>query len=183
MKKIIITSIMALAAASAFAGSATAEFQSAEGQNGTASNTAMVLTVRENVTPSIVADLGGTNQTTDNTHALSTRLEVGGTYSLPLSVFTASARVGLGEKYTAGNHAQYWSIEPALAYQVNSHWSVKASYRYRTAVDSAIADKTNTTRVGATYALTKKDSIGVRYDVVRGDSELNVVALNYTRSF
>ena len=44
-------------------------------------------------------------------------------------------------------------------------------------------DTTDTVRVGLSYALTKKDSIGVRYDRVRGDSFNHSYNLSYTRSF
>lgn len=183
MKKIIITSIMAIAAASAFAGSATAEYQAADGQYGAANNTALVLSVKENITSNIAVDVGGTNTQTAGTSALSTRVEGGVTYSLPISVVTASARVGAGEKYTNGANTEYWSVEPAAAYTINDKWSTKLGYRYRTAVNGGVADQTRTWRLGAAYAVTKSDSIGVRLDQVRGDSNLNAVAVNFTHSF
>jgi hypothetical protein len=33
------------------------------------------------------------------------------------------------------------------------------------------------------YALTKQDAVGVRYDQVRGDTNQNNLAFNYTRKF
>lgn len=183
MKKIIIASIMALAAATAIAGSATAEYQAADGQYGSAGNTALALTVKENVTKAITVDIGGSNTQTAGTSALSTRIEGGATYSLPVGPVVASARVAVGEKYTNGANTEYWSVEPAVAYTFNDKWSAKAGYRYRTAVDGGVADQTRTVRVGATYTVTKVDSLGVRLDQVRGDSNLNVVAVSYTRSF
>jgi hypothetical protein len=50
--------------------------------------------------------------------------------------------------------------------------------------DAALnGDTTETVRAGVSYALTKQDAIGVRYDKVTGDAKQNVVAVNYTRSF
>ena len=183
MKKIVIASIMAIAAASAFAGSATAEYQAADGQYGSAGNTALVLTVKENITTNIAVDIGGTNTQAAGNSALSTRVEGGVTYALPIYGVTPSVRVGAGEKYTNGANTEYWSVEPAVAYGINDKWTVKAGYRYRTAIDGGVADKTRTARVGAAYAITKVDSIGVRLDDVRGDSNLNVVAVSFTHSF
>jgi hypothetical protein len=183
MKKIIIASIMAISAATAFAGSATAEYQAADGQYGSAGNTALVLTVKENITSNIAVDIGGTNTQTAGTSALSTRVEGGVTYSLPVGPVVASARVGAGEQYTNGTNTEYWSVEPAVAYTINNKWSTKLGYRYRTAVDGGVADQTRTWRLGAAYAVTKADSLSVRLDQVRGDSNTNAVAVSFTHSF
>lgn len=183
MKKIIIASLMALSAVAAFAGSATVEYQAADGQYGAPGNTALGLSVKENVTKEIAVDIGGTNTQTAGASALSTRLEGGVTYAMPLGPVTVSTRVGAGEKYVNGANTEYWSVEPAVSYAFNDKWSTKLGYRYRTSVDGGTADQTRTFRLGAAYAVTKQDSLGVRLDQVRGDSNLNLVAVSYTRSF
>jgi opacity protein-like surface antigen len=183
MKKLIIASIIAIAAGTAFAGSATAEYQAADGEYGEPDNTALSLSVKENITKTVAVDIGINQTQTLKTKSLSTRTEIGGTYSQPVGPVTAGFRVGLGEKFKLGTATEYWSVEPSATYAVNDKVSVKVGYRYRTAFDSAVADQTRTSRLSASYAITKQDSIGVRYDLVRGDTNNNVVTLGYTRSF
>jgi hypothetical protein len=60
----------------------------------------------------------------------------------------------------------------------------KIGYRYRSAFDStAYGDQTNTWRTSVSYALTKKDEIGVGFDKVRGDNKQDSWAVKYTRGF
>ena len=61
--------------------------------------------------------------------------------------------------------------------------SAKLGWRYREAFNNVNADTTRTWRAGLSYDLTKKDAVGVRYDRMRGDTNQNIVAVNYTRSF
>jgi len=92
-------------------------------------------------------------------------------------------KVAVGEKLTSGGPKEYYSIEPGIVVRLNKDISVRAGYRYRTAFDSAVHDTTRTQRLGASYALTKKDSVNLRFDRVRGDSVQNSWNLAYTRSF
>ena len=183
MKKTIIASIIAISASTAFAGAVTAEYQAADGQYGTAGNTALVLNVEEYVAPNISIDIGGTNTQTNSASQLSTRIEAGVTYFKPVGPVVASVRVGAGEKYTSGANTEYWSIEPAVSYNLTEKLSAKVGYRYSTAVDSRVADQTRTFRVGTEYAITKDYGIGARLEQVRGDTSTNVIALTVTHSF
>ena len=79
----------------------------------------------------------------------------------------------------------YYSVEPGVkaAFQYFPGLTARVGYRFRDAVDSANNDTTRTWRAGLDYALTKKDTIGLGYDSVRGDSNQNIVKVNYSRGF
>ena len=93
------------------------------------------------------------------------------------------ARVSIGEKFTSTNDYTYYTFEPKASYALNDVLSLQASYRYRNSFDSSNNYETRTTKLGFDYELTKKDEVGVRYLMKRGDSNTDGVELAYTRSF
>ena len=93
-------------------------------------------------------------------------------------------RTALGQKFTSATNFTYYSVEPGVAVPVGSTGvTAKVGYRFRNAIDTANNDTTRTWRAGLSYDLTAKDTIGVRYDKMRGDTNQNIVAVNYTRGF
>lgn len=183
MKKIIATVAMLAFAGLASAVTVTVEGQDVKGDNGAANSNAYKFAVNEQVTKSIAVDVSTTQSVTDGTNALSNRLEAGVTGFMPVGPFTAYTRVALGEKYTNGSNYGYYSVEPGVIYKVNDRLSVKAGYRFRDDVKTAVHDQTRTARIGVSYALTAKDTIGVRYDRLRGDSATHSYNFAYTRGF
>lgn len=183
MKKII--AFLALATASlAYAGSASVEYQAWENPTTKAETTGLVLTVREDLTKSLAGDVVLSVNQAEATKAFGGRSETGLTYSVPVGRLTGYVRGAVGLKHVSGSgDTSYYSVEPGVSYGITNRLTARVGYRYRDAFKDGIADQTNTARVGLGYALTKNDAIGVRYDRVRGDSELNVIAVNYTRRF
>jgi hypothetical protein len=183
MKKIF--AIMALAAsASAFAGdSATVEYQNLNTIGG-ADQKNMGLTVKHEFSQSVAGDVGISSTVTEGTSALSTRMEAGATYSAPVGLgLTGYVRGSMGQKFTNTGDFTYYTVEPGVSKSFGAV-TVKAGYRYRSAIDPTTNnDQTHTARLGVAYALSKNDTIGVRFDRVRGDSVQNVTAVNYTRGF
>jgi hypothetical protein len=188
MKKIALATILAIAATSSFAASLNLQYQNQEGKDGTANSNAYVITVRENITKNFAADVQATTVSKESTGGLSSqRLEVGGTGtvalapSLPFSLYT---RVATGQKFTSTDNFGYYSVEPGVTAPIGrTGLSARLGWRYRTAYDTANADETRTWRAGLNYQINKNDSVGVRYDSVRGDTNQNTVAVGYTRSF
>ena len=141
-----------------------------------------------------------------------TRLETGATFQLPvtndISLYTRGA---IGYKFVDGqetntvtvksghgHHARtttynvvgednddftYYSVEPGVKLQLTSALNVRAGYRYRTAFNDSINDKTNTVRVGAEYALDKTQSVTLGVDRAYGDSEFIGVNVGYAVKF
>jgi hypothetical protein len=188
MKKFALATILTMAAFGATAASVTAEYQNADGINGSASQQGYNMSVKGNVSRGVDADAGIRTNTNDSTGGISsTRLEAGltGTASLAPSLpFAVYTRVASGQKFTTTTNFTYYSVEPGVAVPFgNSGLTARVGWRYRNAYDTANADETKTWRAGLSYAVTKQDTVGVRYDRVRGDSNQNVVAVNYTRGF
>lgn len=185
MKKIL--GILAfIAAGSAFAsGSASIEYQSADGVKGSASQTGYSGTIRQNFNQNFIGDIAFQTRTNDSTGNLSTqRIEVGVTGRINAGPITPTLRLATGEKFASTYHYGYYVVEPGVNAPVGSTGiTARLAWRYRTAWDSANLDETRTWRYGLSYAINKQNSVGVRYDVQRGQVNQNVTALNYTRSF
>jgi hypothetical protein len=182
MKKILAILAMATAG-TAFAGSFTVEGQQIDSLTG-ANQKQYSLSVKENITKEVTGDVSFSNTTTDGTSALTTRLE-GGLTGLTQQVGPVKGyvRVAAGQKFSNTTDFSYYSVEPGVMIPMGN-FTGKIGYRYRSAFDStANNDQTNTWRAGLSYALTKQDTVGVRYDHVRGDTNQNTVAVNYTRGF
>jgi hypothetical protein len=118
---------------------------------------------------------------------LTTRAEAGLTGAYPVAGISLYTRAAVGEKFTGsttyGNFG-YYSVEPGVLVPIGkTGLTARVGYRFRSAFDTANNDTTRTSRAGVSYTLTKKDTIGVRYDQMRGDSNQNVWAFNYSRSF
>ena len=186
MKKIF--AILALAiTTTAFA----ADSFTVEGQHinnvGAAAQGQSVLGIKKDINSMFAGDLAFSNAQTSGTSALSTRLEAGITGTLPLvGGINGYTRVALGQKYTNSTDFSYYSIEPGVSAAVPgiANLTAKVGFRYRSATDSTLNnDQTHTVRTGLSYALTKVDSIGVRYDRVKGDSDQKIWAVAYTRGF
>ena len=182
MKKIF--AILALATSSlAMADSINIETQSVQGV-GTTDSTAYRMLYTHDVNKQVRADFS-ISQTQSNTasKAIGSRIETGLSYRYPLiGNLTGGIRVGIGEKFSTKGNATYYAVEPSVAMPVGPV-NVRVGYRYRSAVDTDNGDQTRTARLNVSYPLTKKDSIAVGYDHVRGDSNQNVIRLGYTRSF
>jgi hypothetical protein len=188
MKKIALATILAVSAFAVSAASVTAEYQNANGVDGNASQQGYNLTVRGNVMKGVSADAGIQTRVSDSTDGISsTRLEAGLTGStslapsLPFGVYT---RIATGQKFTTTTNYAYYSVEPGVSMPFGrSGLTARVGWRYRAAYDTANADETKTWRAGLSYAVTKQDTVGVRYDRMRGDTNQNVIAVNYTRGF
>lgn len=181
MKKIL--AIVALAAT----GLAYADSVSLEGQHinnvGASAQTQYVLGVKKDLTSMFAADVSFANAQTDGTNALSTRLEAGLTSTMPVGPVNVYTRAATGEKYTNTTSFGYYSIEPGVAVPFGA-LTAKVGYRYRSAYDSDVNnDQTHTMRYSLSYALSRADTIGVRYDRVKGDNDQKITAVTYTRSF
>jgi hypothetical protein len=185
MKK-ILTGLVALAISGmVLAGTVTVEGSKANTIGGNDQmNTNFSLSESINNTFSVHTQLSSSQ--TDNTNAVSTRLEVGGTATTklfgPVSGYT---KVAVGQRYSTSGSFTYYSIEPGVSVPLSSSLTAKVGYRYRTAAENANVNKdtTDTVRVGVTYTINKKDAVGVRFDRVTGDSRQDGYAVFYSRSF
>jgi len=184
MKKILVAAL-ALISSLAFAGTVTVEGAKVNTIGGNDQmSTNFMLTETVNKTFSVHTQLVSTQ--TDNTNAVSTRLEVGGSATVPLfGSVTGYTKLGLGQKYSTAGQFTYWSIEPGINVPLTEKITAKVGYRYRTAAENPNVNKdtTDTVRIGASYAIDKVRSVGFRFDRITGDSRQDAYNVFYTHSF
>ncbi len=186
MKKILVTTLLALAATTSMAqtsmtlGGAVAEADS----NGQETVRTSIM-VRTALSKGFAGDIGVINSRNNTTRATSVRQEVGVTaVGFETSVLTANVRTAVGVKSVSGaDRVEYYSVEPGVNFKVTSDLTTRVAYRFRDSFSNGDADRSDTMRYGLSYALTKKDTIGVMYDVVRKDGAEKAYNFSYTRSF
>jgi hypothetical protein len=190
MKKILAILAITTITSGAFAASGTIEYQSIDGKSTTPTDqNNYSLSVKESINKNFVGDLGisqTSNKTSGADTLASTRTEAGITGSTSVYGVTPYVRTAIGQKFTSATNFTYYSVEPGVALPVGSTGvTAKVGYRFRNALSDANVynDTTRTWRAGLSYDLTAKDTIGVRYDKMRGDTNQNIVAVNYTRGF
>jgi hypothetical protein len=184
MKKLLATAILGLASLSVIAGGrATIEHSSSEGVNGAKNSSGYMINFAVPVTKTLDGGFQMVTSQTDGTNSVSTRFETFLTPKYNLGFATAYVRGSVGTRLNTAGSSEYYAVEPGIVIPLGNNFSTRIGYRYRAAFDSGVADTTRAERVGVNYALTKKDSITVRYDRVRGDTNQNAWNLAYTRGF
>jgi long-subunit fatty acid transport protein len=184
MKKVFATVALLAATGLANAVSVTVEGQLQQGHRGARDSDNYALSVQQSINKTFAADVGVTTFQQDGTKALSNRLEAGITGTRPVGPVNLYTRVAVGEKFNNGSDFAYYSVEPGVVYNFTNKLSGKVGYRFRNGFgDNGNLDTTHTARAGVSYAVTKQDTVGVRYDQVRGDAFNHSVNFAYTRSF
>ena len=184
MKKVLVTAALVAVTGLASAASVTIEGQFQNGERGARDSDNYALSVQQSINKTFAADIGFTAFQQDGTKALSNRLEAGITGTRPVGPVNLYTRVAVGEKFNNGSDFAYYSVEPGVVYNFTNKLSGKVGYRFRNGFgDNGNLDTTHTARAGVSYAVTKQDTVGVRYDQVRGDAFNHSVNFAYTRSF
>lgn len=99
-----------------------------------------------------------------------------------LSVFSPWVGVRLGESIKSTEHFTYYAAEAGVKFPLVGDLSGDIGYRYR---DAFTQDNFSTNRYYAlvSYAITKQDSLGLRFSRSYRDEEKDAWRLSYTRSF
>lgn len=182
MKKLLAALTLSLAGL-AQAQQATIEYSTSEAMNGRPGSTGYLVKWNTPLTKGVDWDFQMLSSQTDRTNSVSTRAEIGLVPKYDLGWARVNTKIALGKRFNSSGESNYYSIEPSIRVPVVNDWSVRVGYRFREALDSSVADTTKTLRVGVGYDITKKDSVLLRYDLQRGDSDQNLWALAYTRRF
>lgn len=93
------------------------------------------------------------------------------------------AGVRAGESIKKNDNWLYYAVEGGVKFPIAGALSGDIGYRYRNAFEQWRDFETNRVHAMVSYAITKQDSVGVRYARSYGDSETNAIRLSYTRSF
>jgi opacity protein-like surface antigen len=104
------------------------------------------------------------------------------TFPNAIGSLTPWVGVRLGESIKSSTHFSYYALEGGLKFPIAGALSGDVGYRYK---DAFSTDAQRTDRVFAlvSYAVTKQDSVGVRFSRSYGDEEKDAWRLSYTRSF
>lgn len=99
-----------------------------------------------------------------------------------IGIFTPWAGVRLGESIKSTTHFNYYAVEGGVKFPLIGALSGDVGYRYKNAFNT---DNQQTDRVYAlvSYAVTKQDSVALRFSRSYGDEEKDALRLSYTRSF
>lgn len=171
---------MAISGAAFAADSFTVEGQHVNNAGAAAQQT-YALGIKKELGGRFAGDVAFINTQTEGTGVLTTRLEAGLTAAGPMGLYV---RAATGQKYSNTTDFAYYSIEPGVAVPVGYGLTAKVGYRWRSAFDSsASGDQTHTARYSLAYALSKNDTVAVKYDRVNGDNNQKNVAVAYTRGF
>jgi opacity protein-like surface antigen len=104
--------------------------------------------------------------------------------SFPNMIGSLTPWVGIrvGESIKSTEHFSYYAAEGGVKFPLFGNFSGDVGYRYRDAFNH---DAFRTDRVYGlvSYALTKQDSVALRFTRSYGDEEKDAYRLSYTRSF
>jgi hypothetical protein len=89
----------------------------------------------------------------------------------------------LGERITSSTHFSYYAIDSGVKFPLVAGFTADVGARYRNAFESGKLYETTRVHTSVGYALTKQDSVAVRWSRSYGDEEKDAVRLQYTRSF
>lgn len=95
------------------------------------------------------------------------------------------AGVRLGEKISSSSHFSHYAVDLGVKVPLFGDLSGDVGYRYRNAFQTSNNYESNRYHAALAYALTKQDSVAVRYSQAYGDSaeEKNSWRLTYSRKF
>ena len=93
--------------------------------------------------------------------------------------------VRLGEKIGSTSHFGHYAVDVGTKFPLIGALTGDVGYRYRNAFDTANLYQSNRGHVALSYALTKQDSVAVRYSQSYGDTseEKNSLRFTYSRQF
>ena len=120
-----------------------------------------------------------TSQTALGSGSISSGLEVRARKSL--GAFYLGGR--LGERITSATHFSTYAIDAGVKFPLAAGFTGDVGGRYRNAFSSGNTYETTRAHATVAYALTKQDSVAVRWSRSWGDEEKDAWRLSYTRSF
>jgi len=93
--------------------------------------------------------------------------------------------VRLGEKMSSSTHFSHYAVDAGVKFPIAGAISGDVGMRYRNAFDTVNVFQSTRYHATVAYALTKQDTIALRYSQAYGDvgEEKNAYRLSYTRSF
>lgn len=93
--------------------------------------------------------------------------------------------VRLGQRLKADESFTHYAVDAGVKFPIIGELSGDVGYRYRNAFDTINVFESNRYHAMVSYAVSKADSIGVRYSKAYGDAneEKNAVRVSWTHNF
>jgi hypothetical protein len=145
----------------------------------------VALSVKTRLLKQLDGEVGFSNDSTDGTNSLTTRMEAGVIFLQPINDnVDFNFKTMVGQKQKSGQEGfAYYSVEPSLKFKLPARLFASVGYRFRNAFDESNNDRSNTMKYAIGYQITPKDSLSLGYDVTRGDGANDMTSVKYTRSF
>ena len=89
----------------------------------------------------------------------------------------------LGERITSSKHFSHYALDAGVKIPLGSGFTGDIGGRYRNAFETSNNYETTRGHVAVSYAVTKKDSVAVRWSRTWKDEEKDAWRLQYSRSF
>ena len=180
MKKVLVATLLALAGSAFATGYATYEYSEEENRATSANNIANAVVVGMKAAEGWDYSLKtNTSQTALGSGSISSGLEVRVRKSL--GMFYIGGR--LGERITSSTNFSTYAVDAGVKFPLVAGFTGDVGGRYRNAFESGNSYETQRAHATVGYALTKQDSVAVRFSRSYGDEEKDAWRLSYTRSF
>ncbi len=88
-----------------------------------------------------------------------------------------------GETIRSDDHWLYYAVEGGVKFPIVGAFSGDVGYRYRNATEQYREYESHRYYSMISYAVTRQDSVGIRFAQSTGDSKTNAWRLSYTRNF
>jgi hypothetical protein len=191
MKKLIVlAALLAASVAQAEGTYASLSYDYKDKQNTTQINHVLGLTIGQKLGNGFAVEGRMENEKVDPgagaTQKQEGLVQVKGIYDISTgTMFTPFAALALGNKNKSTVDFPYWVGEVGVKAKINDTFGVRYGWRQRTAFDNNTTNSYDTREnsIALTAALTKNDTVGLRYAQERGTSDYNTSGIFYTRSF
>lgn len=126
-----------------------------------------------------------TSQAEVGNGSISEGVEVRVRKSFAVGPFKPYLGVRLGEKIGSSSHFTHYAVDAGTKFPLIGALSGDLGYRYRDAVDTTNEYRSDRYHAALSYAITKQDSVALRYSQAYGDTseEKNSWRLTYSRQF
>jgi hypothetical protein len=126
-----------------------------------------------------------TSQTEVGNGSISEGVEARVRKGLQFGAFKPYVGVRLGEKIGSSSHFTHYAVDAGTKFPLIGSLNGDIGYRYRNAFETVNAYQSNRYHAALSYALTKEDTVAVRYSQAYGDTaeEKNSWRFTYSRSF
>ncbi len=117
--------------------------------------------------------------------ALSEGIEVRIKRGFALGILKPYVGIRIGERITSTTHFSHYAVDVGTKFPLVGNLSGDVGYRYRNAFDAVNLYDSNRGHVALAYALTKQDSVAIRYSQTYGarSEQKDSYRLTYSRTF